>query len=943
MNTTPWKAPGALILLTCLSACQSAQPPDASFHAGARSEVVVHKSDNDDRSYRYLELENRLRVLLVSDTETDKAAASLVAFRGSQHEPDAYPGLAHFLEHMLFIGTKKFPEVDGYQRFLASHGGFTNAYTATDHTNYFFEVQPEYLIEGLDRFSQFFISPLFEADYVDREKKAVASEYQMQFKADDWRVSAAQKKLMNPNHPASRFSIGNLDTLGEGVREALISFFEQNYSADQMALVVLGRQSLDDLEHAVVPLFSPIADRDIGSGAITVPLFADATLPVRLTVEPLKEIRSVTYDFPLPASARPYRKKPDAYVSNLLGHEGEGSLYSWLKDAGWIESLSAYSGDFDTTNSFITIDIDLTEEGVERIDDITSSLFAFIELLKSTPPDAWRYEEQAIVSTLGFRFQEKGDAANFVRLLASDVQRYAPGDLLRARYMMTEFDATAIENVLSFLTPKNMLMVIMRPDAASDEVEEYFEVPYAITPGSPPMVFLQPDLDLPPSNPFLPDTLDLATDDPALPALLQDGVAGRIWLDTDTSFGTPRANTMLSLHTAGGNATVYDNAAARLYARIVSDELNTFAYPAYLAGLHFSITPTMQGFEIRTSGYTDKQMVLLDAVIEAFATSEIDAVRFERFQHELVRNWRNFLNERPYTQAYDRLAQLVLQPRWSRPALAMALEAMSVEDLRTWREEHIGKHGLRALLHGNVTARDAQNLREAVTRHLVVDEIDEFDPVVVPIEGNYRAPISIDHSDAAMVLYIQDPDATFAARALSAFAVHLLRQPYFKELRTEQQLGYIVTTLNTTFRDQAGVGFIIQSPVASPRSLEDATVAFLDRQVIAIREMSDDDFAANREGLISELKQRDQNLGERSGRFWRDLDLDITTFDSRKQIARQVERIDQDTIQTFIAELARRVRNQRLIVYAPGKFDQTPESGTLIPATVNRLEHPSTR
>ena len=56
---------------------------------------------------------DELRVLLVSDPNTDRAAASLSVLRGYYHEPREYPGLAHFLEHMLFIGTEKYPEVDG--------------------------------------------------------------------------------------------------------------------------------------------------------------------------------------------------------------------------------------------------------------------------------------------------------------------------------------------------------------------------------------------------------------------------------------------------------------------------------------------------------------------------------------------------------------------------------------------------------------------------------------------------------------------------------------------------------------------------------------------------------------------------------------------------------------------------------------------------------------
>ena len=133
----------ALGTLLGLAACTAPTAKEATTEvttaaasADAQAETI-RKSPNDDRDYRYLTLANGLRVLLVSDKDTDKAAASLVALRGSIHEPQDYPGLAHFLEHMLFIGTKKYPEVSQYQTYIAAHGGSTNAYTALDHTNYF--------------------------------------------------------------------------------------------------------------------------------------------------------------------------------------------------------------------------------------------------------------------------------------------------------------------------------------------------------------------------------------------------------------------------------------------------------------------------------------------------------------------------------------------------------------------------------------------------------------------------------------------------------------------------------------------------------------------------------------------------------------------------------------------------------------------------------------
>ena len=76
-----------------------------------------------------------VQVLLVSDETTDKSAAALDVHIGHMSDPTNLPGLAHFCEHMLFLGTEKFPDENEYSKFLSQHGGSFNAFTSSDHTN----------------------------------------------------------------------------------------------------------------------------------------------------------------------------------------------------------------------------------------------------------------------------------------------------------------------------------------------------------------------------------------------------------------------------------------------------------------------------------------------------------------------------------------------------------------------------------------------------------------------------------------------------------------------------------------------------------------------------------------------------------------------------------------------------------------------------------------
>lgn len=142
------------------------------------SNVVVEISPNDKRSYRHLTLGNRLDVLLVHDDETEKSSACVDVRIGSMADPEEMPGLAHFLEHMLFLGTETYPVENAYSSFLNSHGGMSNAYTDQENTVYYFDVQNSAFEEALNMFSSFFTCPLFSETATGRETNAVDSENQ---------------------------------------------------------------------------------------------------------------------------------------------------------------------------------------------------------------------------------------------------------------------------------------------------------------------------------------------------------------------------------------------------------------------------------------------------------------------------------------------------------------------------------------------------------------------------------------------------------------------------------------------------------------------------------------------------------------------------------------------------------------------------------------------
>lgn len=910
--------PVALFLVSCESTQVAEVGPSKNSVLSVRQ---IEKSPNDTRDYRYLELANGLKVVLISDEKADKAAASLTVFRGSFDDPSDRLGLAHFLEHMLFIGTEKYPEADGYFSFVQAHGGGSNAYTATDHTNYFFDIQPESFPEGLDRFAQFFISPLLQKEYVEREKNAVNSEYQLQMKDDGWRSFVVQKVAANPEHPISKFNIGSLETLKGDVHASLVTFFEENYSANQMALVVLSNETLDELQPWVTEMFLPIKNRNLEASKINKPIFKAGRLPAKLAFDNLKDARQLGYVFPMPSVQAYYRKKPVQYISNLLGHEGDGSLHALLNEKGWIKGLSAGESEMDEGNSVLSVNISLTDEGSDHVDEINAYLFAYLDLLKGHQIEEWIYQEQATVAQLAFRFSEKTSAMNAVRSIAPALQHYPAEDLLVAPYLMEEFDASLIRSFLILLTKDNVLMTLSAPGYKGQSTEPWFDVSYDLEPGEISLAKVDSSaLEMPKVNPFLPESLDLTQGDTLGPRPLIEGVDLELYMDTDLEFNVPRAVILVSLRNDGGFVALEDAARSQLYSMLVQDDLNALAYPALLAGVSYQIAAPPKGFRISVGGYNDKQLVLLEEVLIRLMTLDVKEDRFDVMKDELIKDLANSLKNKPFLQSYQRLQDELVDSNWTAEQIMGAVEQITPGGLAVWRDNTLQKVSIQGLVHGNVTKARVDELADLLKQYVTMDDITPVSPMVVEVEGASSMVLEIDHNDASMVLYVQDAQATFENRARSALLTHLVAPGFFSSLRTEQQLGYVVSAVNTQLRDYGGISFVIQSPVADPDILRDQTLAFMTEQELVLAEMSEEEFGANKGGLITKLTQRDKNLSQRAARYWSDLDKGVTTFDSKMQLAKAVSDLDKDEMQAFLKEVNVKLGNQYMMVYSEGKF-----------------------
>jgi insulysin len=463
-----------------------------------------------ETQYRRVELPNGLKVMLISDASAERSAASLAVGAGSLNDPKDRPGLAHFLEHMLFLGTEKYPEPEGYQQFVNQHAGFTNAYTADDHTNFFFQVGHEAFPEALDRFAQFFIAPLFTPGYVAREMNAVDSEHSKNVENDQWRVTQVIRDAFDPGHPIRRFATGNLETLRGVSREELLDFYRGHYSANLMTLAVISNRELDELEMLVREHFAKVENRRLERAHYPEVFLAPEPALRLLTVEPVADQRSLILTFPLPPTSALYETKPLQLLSFVLGHEGPGSLLSLLKAKHLASSLAAGSGEGTEDYSSLDLRIGLTPEGLQRYEEVLSDVFGAIRYFRSHGFPHHVFEESQIMAELDFRYQPKDDAASRATGMSALMQTIPMESLPEGVYLYRRFDPAEVTRFLDRLTPDNVLVTLVAKGVPANKTEPYYQARYGYEKRTGKeyrrLVAAAPDARIrwPEPNPFIP-------------------------------------------------------------------------------------------------------------------------------------------------------------------------------------------------------------------------------------------------------------------------------------------------------------------------------------------------------------------------------------------------------------------------------------------------------
>ena len=548
------------------------------------------------------------------------------------------------------------------------------------------------------------------------------------------------KSLAREDHPFSKFGTGNSETLkddpakGIVVRDSLLKFHAEFYSASVMTLCMYGVESLDDLQELAVTCFSGIKNTGISAPVFPGAPYAPASLGRELHVVPIKDSRSLDFCFPLPPILEHWSSKPVNYISHLLGHESAGSVIALLKAKNLGNDLFAGTARSCSDWSSFQISVDCTDEGLERTDEIADIVFSYINMLKKEGPKKWIFDETATVGANSFRFLSKSNPMDYACSLAGRMQTYPQEAVLTGAYLSTDYDPALIESMTALLSPDNMILSVTarKFKGETDRTEKWYGTEYTDVPLDGDTVkrwagisLPEADLRLPEKNELIATDFDLknaqslrdvAAPPPAVPKLLVNDSLSRLWFHPDQKFSMPKCNVMTVLATPLAYSSPDTYCLSQLYATSLNELLNEFSYMASMAALSVSISSTRKGIEFTVAGFNHKLPKLMEKTMEFFTefADLVDDALFARLKDKLLKQMRNFTFSPPYSHA-GQASDLVLGPTlFSIDERIEAMEVLTVADLKDFSTKVLKRCNVEMLVHGNASETEARQFRTIV-------------------------------------------------------------------------------------------------------------------------------------------------------------------------------------------------------------------------------------
>lgn len=919
---------------------------------------TIRKSDKDTREYQAIRLDNGMVVLLVSDPQAVKSLSALVVPVGSLEDPESHPGLAHYLEHMTLMGSTKYPQPDSLAEFLKMHGGSHNASTAPYRTAFYLEVENDALEGAVDRLADAIAAPLLDKKYADRERNAVNAELTMARTRDGMRMAQVSAETINPAHPGSRFSGGNLETLsdkpGSPVLDALHAFRDKYYSANLMKAVVYSNKPLPELAKLAADTYGRVPNKDITRPEVTVPVVTDAQKGLIIHYVPAMPRKVLRVEFRIDNNTAQFRSKTDELVNYLIGNRSPDTLSDWLQKQGLVEGIRADSDPIVNGNSgVLAISATLTDKGLAHRDEVVAAIFSYLSLLRDKGVDKRYFDELAHVLDLDFRYPSITRDMDYVEWLADTMIRVPVEHTLDAVNIADRYDADAVKARLAMMTPQNARIWYISPDEPHNKTAYFVNAEYQVDKISE-QTFADWQkrsaaiaLKLPEVNPYIPDDFALIkpTKEYAKPHLIVDESDLRVVYTPSRYFASePKANVSMVLRNPAAMDSAKNQVMFALNDYLAGIALDQLSNQAAVGGIGFS-TNANNGLMLNANGYTQRLPQLFKALLEGYFSYTATEDQLAQAKSWYAQMMDSAEKGKAFDQAIMPVQMLSQVPYFQREERRALLPSITLDEVMAYRAALKTNARPEFLVVGNMSEDQAKTLAQDVRTQLGAKGTEwcRNQDVLVDKQQNviFEKPGSSTDSALAAVFVPTGYDE-YASSAYSAMLGQIVQPWFYTQLRTEEQLGYAVFAFSMNVGRQWGMGFLLQSSDKQPDYLWQRFQAFFPQAEAKLRAMKPEEFAQIQQAVIAQITQPPQTLAEEASKISKDFDRGNMRFDSHDKVVAEIKQLTPQKVADFFHQAVVAPQGMAILSQVSGsqskKADVAPPAGWTVWKSVSALQ-----
>jgi insulysin len=894
------------------------------------------KSIYDKNTYYTNILDNKFEYLIVTNENIEESYISLSVNIGTLN--DTIMGISHFLEHLLFMGTNKYENINTFFSYIAMHGGYSNAYTSYDHTCYYYNIQSDYLFDSLDMFAHFFIDPMFKKETIKKELNAIYSEHSKNINNDNWKLFNIIKLLHDSDHPFRKFGTGNEETLNiDNIRDKLIEYYEKFYIPQLMKLVIVTNKNINDVDVFIKNVFSLINNKNtLTENNIIVKKNINNNYFIKyITIE---DINLLSLIWHIPFNNEDVLCNSIDFLFNLIKNKSHYCLYDFLKINKYIYSLSTDVTTFINSYNIINLNFKLTIKGKQNIQIIIYYLNEYIKLLKNNIDYVLElYHENYLTNLIDFIYKEHNNYMDIANSLSSSWAVYNPKIQINDKYMKLPINIIMVLNILNNtnIDIKNILLnninciltsnfnIILGSHEHADIANEknnwkhdkWYNTLYNLQQNEFKNINCinmhnkKQNLNLPKKNIYINTNVNVYDNDKKIVNIVNSRTKN-IWICKDLSFDIPNLNINIIIEFA--NMNLKNHMIIKLYILYIKYLLTEDMYNANNAGYDVCIKYDNKHLIITIYGLSNNtESIINNIIMIIFKYHNINEQIFCIAKDDLKQKINNMFYNQPHELLFNKLNKLSVDNYFDFEDEYNILNNMTILDIQNNYYEILKQIKIHCFSHGNMNDHIINFIKLKID-NIITIPIDEYYNENKkynnePIEQSFFQKNKLEKNIAVGKYYkiqyyeYENKNFNYKIYALLNIFNLIIKDKFFDTLRTTEQIGYVVYSkifnLHYATNPQIYYGFIVQSDIMKHNKINERITLFINETYANIFNLNINEYIKT---FIDKIKKKFTSLQEKTLYYVKNIILNELSFNINEKIIENAEKITNDDLKNFM-------------------------------------------